>query len=110
MQELCAECGMLVAPNELHPYAACLMFKACGNSKTVKANLDAMTHDRDWRIAELEAEVERLQGQLDAIRDLEKSEWGEWEDKPRGVEAYPKHRGENHLRKELDSYKGQEGE
>ncbi len=36
----CARCGMLTAGvKEFHPYAACLMFKACGNGKTVRANL-----------------------------------------------------------------------
>jgi hypothetical protein len=39
----CMECGMLVDPKHpYHPYAACLMFKACHNSKTVQANLDAV--------------------------------------------------------------------
>lgn len=38
----CAECGMPVTSDEYHPYAACLMFKACHNSETVKANLDAV--------------------------------------------------------------------
>lgn len=36
----CACCGMLCAPLEFHPYAACLMFKACSNGNTVRANLD----------------------------------------------------------------------
>ncbi len=36
----CVRCGMLTAGvKEFHPYAACLMFKACGNGKTVRANL-----------------------------------------------------------------------
>lgn len=38
----CGDCGMPCSPNEYHPYAACLMFKACHNSETVKANLDAI--------------------------------------------------------------------
>jgi hypothetical protein len=38
----CAECGMPVSTNEYHPFAACLMFKACHNSETVKVNLDAV--------------------------------------------------------------------
>lgn len=38
----CSDCGMPCAPNEYHPYAACLMFKACHNSETVKANLQAI--------------------------------------------------------------------
>lgn len=36
----CCFCGMPCAANEYHPYAACLMFKACQNAETVRANLD----------------------------------------------------------------------
>lgn len=36
----CGSCGMPCTPTEYHPYAACLMFKACHNSETVRANLD----------------------------------------------------------------------
>ena len=38
----CADCGMPVAPGEYHPFAACLMFKACHSSDTVRANLAAV--------------------------------------------------------------------
>lgn len=38
----CAECGMTVEPNEYHPYAACLMFKACYSAEVVRANLNAV--------------------------------------------------------------------
>lgn len=39
----CAECGMTMEkPGEYHPYAACLMFKACHSSTTVRANLSAV--------------------------------------------------------------------
>ena len=39
----CGDCGMeVVFPDEYHPYAACLMFKACGNPKTVTDNLDSV--------------------------------------------------------------------
>ena len=38
----CGECSMLCDPKEYHPYAACLMFKACHNSETVRANLEAV--------------------------------------------------------------------
>lgn len=37
-----AECGMTVNQGEYHPYAACLMFKACGNSNVVEASMDAI--------------------------------------------------------------------
>jgi hypothetical protein len=39
---VCAECGMPVdKAATYHPYAACLMFKACQDSEMVQANLDA---------------------------------------------------------------------
>jgi hypothetical protein len=31
-------------PTEYHPYAACLMFKQCHDSYTVRANLRAVLH------------------------------------------------------------------
>lgn len=38
---VCAECGMTVdKAMTYHPYAACLMFKACQSSGAVQANLD----------------------------------------------------------------------
>lgn len=40
--ERCTECGMPCESTDYHPYAACLMFKACHNSATVKANLDGV--------------------------------------------------------------------
>ena len=39
---VCAECGMGCNAGEYHPYAACLMFKQCRNSETVRANLQAV--------------------------------------------------------------------
>ncbi|OYD50667.1 hypothetical protein CBY09_07995 [Acidovorax kalamii] len=33
---------MPCTPGEYHPYAACLMFKACHDSETVRANLEAV--------------------------------------------------------------------
>jgi len=38
----CGTCGMPCTPGEYHPYAACLMFKACHDSETVRANLEAV--------------------------------------------------------------------
>lgn len=53
----CGECGMPCSPGEFHPYAACLMFKACKSSVVVRANLNALAaHEAgcvmvpdDWR-------------------------------------------------------------
>lgn len=33
---------MTVRSDEYHPYAACLMFKACHDSEVVRANLDSV--------------------------------------------------------------------
>jgi len=38
----CAECGMGCKAGDYHPYAACLMFKACHDSETVMDNLRAI--------------------------------------------------------------------
>ncbi|WP_369070804.1 hypothetical protein [Burkholderia gladioli] len=38
----CAECGMPCTPGEYHPHAACLMFKGCHDSTTVRAGLAAI--------------------------------------------------------------------
>ena len=43
----CGECGMPVRLGEYHPFAACLMFKGCQSSSTVRANLDAIT--TEWQ-------------------------------------------------------------
>lgn len=39
VEEACRECGMPCTPTEYHPYAACLMFRGCHNSKVVRENL-----------------------------------------------------------------------
>jgi len=39
---ICQECGMEVRRGEYHPYAACLMFKACGDRETVQSILLAI--------------------------------------------------------------------
>lgn len=39
----CAECGFVLdSPSEYHPYAACLMYKACKDETTVRENLKAV--------------------------------------------------------------------
>lgn len=39
---VCMECGMPCTPNEYHPFLACLAFKQCHNSETVRANMDGV--------------------------------------------------------------------
>ena len=53
---VCAECGMGCNAGEYHPYAACLMFKQCRNSETVRANLQDVRDDsyQQGRVAGLE--------------------------------------------------------
>lgn len=59
----CAECGMPVRAGEYHPYAACLMFKACHNSETVRANLAfVMEHAAATERAALEVEARISEG------------------------------------------------
>lgn len=65
IEKPCAECGMNVRLGEYHPYAACLMFKGCGDGETVRANLDAITVE--WQRIGVNAhknEVRRLCGPL----------------------------------------------
>jgi hypothetical protein len=38
----CSACGMSVEPHAYHPYAACLMFRACHDGNVVDANLKAV--------------------------------------------------------------------
>ncbi len=38
----CIACGMSVKPRAYHPYAACLMFRACQDGNIVDANLQAV--------------------------------------------------------------------
>lgn len=54
---------MLVASREYHPYAACLMFKACQDASTVRKNLEALTHPA----RKAEAEVATLRAALELI-------------------------------------------
>jgi hypothetical protein len=57
MMRECKECGMLVEPGEYHPYAACLMFKACGDASVVRANLVAVLAEGYERAGEIHAAI-----------------------------------------------------
>ena len=57
----CAQCGMVCAPNEYHPYAACLMFMACKDGPYVRANLAEVRKQDDALILQL---VEALDGSI----------------------------------------------
>lgn len=54
---------MLVASSEYHPYAACLMFKACQDASTVRKNLEAITYPA----RKAEAAAAKLRSALELI-------------------------------------------
>ena len=60
---VCIECGMMCEAVEYHPYAACLMFKHCLNSETVRANLQAVRDDsyHQGRVAGLREAAEMVE-------------------------------------------------
>lgn len=58
---------MPVHITEYHPYAACLMFKACRSSKTVRENLDAV---QEHSHSSLLASHERLKQALEQVHSL----------------------------------------
>jgi hypothetical protein len=86
---ICQECGMPCEPAEYHPYGACLMFKACLNSATVRASLDAIReHGRQATatqpaqrdalakmIADLESEQTFLGSSRDTCSESDKQRW-----------------------------------
>lgn len=89
----CGECGMPCRAGEYHPFAACLMFKACHNSETVRANLAPLQAENErlrvevienegvirvWRrrCIEAEAHAERLAEALRDARDCAESHLG----------------------------------
>ena len=53
----CAQCGMPVCIGDYHPFAACLMFRGCGEADTVTDNLDALV-SRWTDQGELKANIE----------------------------------------------------
>lgn len=41
----CQDCGMVCEPTEFHPFAACLMFKACHNGGLVRDSLQFLAEE-----------------------------------------------------------------
>lgn len=70
---VCIECGMMCEAVEYHPYAACLMFKQCLNSETVRANLQAVRDDsyHQGRVAGLAKAVEIIKANTDVKKAIE---------------------------------------
>ena len=67
----CAACGMLTeSVTEYHPDTACLLFRACGDRETVRANLQAVV---EYGAEANDAEVGPLEAMVD-IRWLQKVE------------------------------------
>ena len=62
----CPDCGMSVQIGDWHPFAACLMYKGCGDKEVVEANLKSvMTHRTDVVCREQEnSDVESEQAYL----------------------------------------------
>lgn len=61
----CAECGMLCTAREFHPFAACLMFKACRDGDKVRSNLEFLRE----RLA-VAAPVARVEKHTGSLRDM----------------------------------------
>ena len=70
---VCIECGMMCEAVEYHPYAACLMFKHCLNSETVRANLQAVRDDiyHQGLVAGLREAVEIVKANSDVKKAVE---------------------------------------
>ena len=70
---VCVECGMLCEAVEYHPFAACLMFKQCRDSATVRANLLAVRDDsyQQGRVAGLVKAVEIIKANTDVKKAIE---------------------------------------
>ena len=68
---VCVECGMLCEAVEYHPFAACLMFKQCRDSATVRANLLAVRDDsyQQGRVEGLRECLDMLEGEIARDRD-----------------------------------------
>ena len=60
----CAQCGMVCAPNEYHPYAACLMFMACKDGTYVRANLAEVRKQDEALIRKLVEALESVDGAM----------------------------------------------
>ena len=54
--KVCGECDMaLKHGREYHPFAACLMFKGCGDGAVVRGNLEAVIRDA-WKAVDFGGE------------------------------------------------------
>ena len=73
----CAQCGMVCAPNEYHPYAACLMFMACKDGPYVRAKLDEVRKQDDALILQL----------VEALENSHATLWEEEDDPSRPAHA-----------------------
>ena len=60
----CAQCGMVCAPNEYHPYAACLMFMACKDGPYVRAKLAEVRKQDEALIRQLVDALETVDGAM----------------------------------------------
>ena len=74
----CTECGMITNTGEYHPYAACLLFKACGSGYEVRNQLQYIAeHAQAESARRIEKEIIHI---LDGIdKDEVENESGWWE-------------------------------
>jgi hypothetical protein len=66
----CQECGMVVAAGEYHPYAACLMFKACHDGDKVRESLRAVLNDARRTAPDREAVIEECAKVCDLLANV----------------------------------------
>ena len=113
----CKDCGMPVEEHRYHPFAACLMFEACHNSKTVIDNINAVIEhgrvheERRLRttLAEKESDYAMLEAENKRLRAFV-SEFDKWNSSNnmlsdcKGYDDLIDARG--HIRKALNSEEG----
>jgi len=67
---------MPVSINEFHPFAACLMFKACKSSRIVRANLEEVVYYGEQIGMGEKERAEDLLWQVDAVARYRGDEYG----------------------------------
>lgn len=99
MEEMtkCQECGMPVKDGEFHPYAACLMYKACHSPEDVRGNIAALYQhgytdghcagrkEAEGKLKEAEALLRGASLTIEAIEKLVPN-WTAYRDLPEAVE------------------------
>lgn len=66
---ICKECEMPILDGEFHPYAACLMFRGCGDAGIVRKNLIPF-HQQRLRAEAAEAKLRALEMQDHPVGEI----------------------------------------